>query len=130
MKPFLIACCSLAALSLVACGGGGGGSGNSSCTPGTTASMSITASGLSPKAVCLLPGGTVTFDNTDAAAHDIESDGSCPALSLGSIAAGQKKSVALPDVQTCSIHDADNPTNAAFQGTVAVSSATTSGGGS
>jgi hypothetical protein len=113
----------------LACGGGGssGGSGGS-CTPGSTASMTLTSSGVSPKAVCVLPGGTVTFTNNDAAAHDIEGSG-CTELNLGPIAPAASKSATFPTSETCTFHDAGSPSNAAFQGTVAVTSAPASGPG-
>lgn len=110
-------------------GGGGGGGGSGSCTPGASASISITAGGVTPKAVCVLPSGTVTVTNSDAVAHDIESGGSCTELNLGSIAAGAQRTVTLPTTEVCSFHDAGNPSNAAFQGTVAVTSAPASGPG-
>ncbi len=130
MSSRIIAACAMAALSLVGCGSGnGGGSGSSSCTPGNTASMTIKSTGLSPSAVCLLPGGTLTIQNGDTAPHDIESGATCPMLNVGTIAAGPSVNVTMPTAETCVFQDADNPTNGAFQGTVAVSSSMTSGGG-
>jgi plastocyanin len=115
---------------LGACGGGAGdGGGSGTCTPGSTASIRITSSGVSPTAVCVLPGGTVTFTNNDSAAHDIESGATCTELNLGSIAAAQSKSATLPTVEVCPFHDAGAPSNMAFQGTVAVTSAPAQGPG-
>jgi plastocyanin len=119
----------VAVLGLAACGGSSGGGGGT-CTPGQAAAFSIASSGISPKAVCVLPGGTVTFTNNDVASHDIEADSaSCPALNLGVIAAAQSKTATFPAVQTCTFHDATAPTNAAFHGTVAVNTVVVSGGG-
>ena len=48
--------------SLAACGGSSSSSGGSgTCTPGQTATIGITSSGVSPTAVCVVPSGSVTF---------------------------------------------------------------------
>src|SRR5690349_14580982 len=89
---------------LSACGGGGGG-GGASCSPGPAASLSITAMGLSPTNVCVEPGGTVTFTNSDTAAtHDIEFDtAGCP--TVGNIPPGGKVMATFPTQMNCSFHD-------------------------
>jgi plastocyanin len=117
----------LAVGALAGCGSSNSGGG--SCTPVSTTNIAISSTGVTPKAVCVLPGGTVKFNNDDTAAHDIESGASCPALNLGSIAAGANATATLPTSGTCNFHDELDPTNVAFQGTVAVTSATTSGPG-
>jgi plastocyanin len=71
----------------------------------------------------------VTFTNNDTASHDIESTGTCTALNLGTIAAGQSGTAMFPTTTTCTYQDATHAGNAAFQGTVAVSSAPTTGPG-
>jgi plastocyanin len=122
-----------AAVLLGACGGGGSGSSGGAtgtCTPRQSATITIQASGVSPTAVCVLPNGTVTFTNSDAVAHDIESTAACAELDLGSIAPQQSKTtLAFETAGTCTFHDQTNPSNASFQGTVAVSSAPTTGPG-
>ncbi len=123
----------LTATLLGACGGpqSSGSSGTGTCTPGSTASISITAMGVTPEAVCVLPNGTVTFTNTDTATHDIEESGTtCTQLNLGPIAAGTSKTTAaFPAVEVCQFHDQLNATNTAFQGTVAVTTAPQPGPG-
>lgn len=116
---------------LGACGGSssGGSSGTSTCTPGSTASFSITSTGVTPKAVCVLPGGMVTFKNNDTAQHDIESGTTCTQLNLGVIAAGSSATATMPTAEICQFHDQLNPTNTAFQGTVAVTTAPAPGPG-
>jgi plastocyanin len=111
-----------AAIALLAAACGGGGGGGNVCSPAQSATITITAAGVSPNQVCLLPGGTVTFTNSDAAPHDIEGDASCPLLNLGPIAANTSKSATFPTSQTCQFHDQanGNASNTAFQGTVAV----------
>ncbi len=117
-----------AALGLAACGGGGGG--GASCTPGMTAAIAITAMGTSPTNVCVQPGGTVTFTNNDTVAHVIEfnTPASCP-QTVGSIPPGGQVTATFPTQVNCSFHDATQPTNTAFQGTVAVTPVTVTGGG-
>ncbi|HET8725283.1 MAG TPA: hypothetical protein VFM53_13890 [Anaeromyxobacteraceae bacterium] len=132
MRRATIAALGGAVLGLAACGGSSGtttGGGGNSCTPGTTATINVAAAGVAPKAVCVLPGGTVRFNNGDTVAHDIESDGSCAELNLGSIAPGSFKSATFPNLGSCAFHDAAAPANTAFQGTVAVTEATTTGPG-
>jgi plastocyanin len=123
----------IAAALLAACGGGSSSSqGNGGCTPGGSASVTIAATGVSPKAVCVLPGGTVTFTNQDSAAHDIEQNGSitsCTGLNLGAIAAGQAATAPFPAAATCGYEDAGHATDDRFQGTVAVTSVPATGPG-
>ncbi len=113
---------------LAGCGGSGGG-GSGSCAPGATATVKVGSAGFSPKAVCVLPAGSVTFTNTDTVAHDIESGMVCLELNLGPIPAGQSATATFPTAQTCSFFDAAHSTDAAFEGTVAVTSGTVSGPG-
>jgi plastocyanin len=114
-------------LLLGACGGGGSGGGSTACPQ--TSTVTISSTGVSPTTVCVAPGGTVTFNNTDAVAHDIEATGACTPLNLGSIApAGTKTTTALTIAATCGFHDATNA-SAAFAGTIDVSM-TTGGSGS
>jgi len=92
--------------------------------------MTISSSGVSPKAVCVLPSGTVTFTNSDTAPHGVEFDASaCPGVSSVTVAAGTSKAVPFPLVATCTFHDSGSPANSAFQGTVAVAQAAVSGPG-
>ena len=116
-------------LALAACGGGGGGGGGGTCTPGSTASLTINASGLTPTNVCVQPGGSVTFHNADtAASHDIEFETSgCP--TVGQIPAGGQTTTTFPTAGNCTFHDGSNPSNSAFRGTVAVTSVMVGGGG-
>lgn len=121
----------VAGAALGGCGGGYGSSASDtgSCTPGRSAGVTVTSGGFSPKAVCILPAGAVTFTNDDTVDHDIESGMTCTQLNLGPIAAGQARTVSFPTTQTCTFFDAAHSSDAAFQGTVAVSSAPTTGPG-
>jgi plastocyanin len=123
------ACVATVVLGLAACGGGSSGS-SASCTPGSTAALTVTATGLSPINVCVLPGGTVTFTNSDpSAAHDIVFDtANCP--TVGNISPnGAHVMATFPTQENCTFHDANNPNNTAFRGTVAVTPGTVTGGG-
>jgi plastocyanin len=113
------------ALALGGCGGGGNGA--ASCTPATTASLTITAAGVSPTNVCVQPQGQVTFTNNDTVAHHIEFDtAGCPAVP--EIAAGAQATATFNTAENCSFHDGNNASNA-FRGTVAVTAVTVTGGG-
>jgi hypothetical protein len=121
-------------LGITACGGssttGTGGTVGGSCTPRQTSAVVLSASGASPKAVCVLPGGTVTFTNGDTVAHEFQWSGaSCPAANLGPIAASQSAVASFPAEALCNFQDAAAPANVAFQGTVAVSTGVATGPG-
>lgn len=109
----------IAAALLAACGGSSSSGGGGGCPP--TAGVTIASTGVTPQAVCILVGGTVTFTNSDTVSHDIESGATCTQLNLGPIAPGTSKTtVAFPAAASCPFHDQSNPTNAAFMGTVTV----------
>jgi plastocyanin len=117
----------LAGALIVACGGSS--SGGNSCTPGSSAAISITATGMSPQNACIQPGGSVTFTNNDTVQHDVEFEGGgCP-NSPGGIQPGASKQVFFPTSQNCGYSDITKPSVAAFTGTIAVSTQTQTGGG-
>jgi plastocyanin len=114
----------------VACGGDSGtGGGSNTCTPGSTAAIAFTATGLSPQNACVLPNGTVTFTNNDTAAHSVVFDTQgCP--TVGDIApGGGHVNATFPTQANCTFHDGANATNTAFRGTVAVAASVQTGGG-
>jgi hypothetical protein len=118
-----------AVVALCACGGSSGGGGGSTCNPGATAAFTVSGTGISPTAVCVLPSGTVSFNNTSATARTFAS-GDCPELNNLAVAASATTPVLFGATQkTCTFHDAANASNAAFQGTVAVTSAPAQGPG-
>ncbi len=131
MKAAMACAVAAAATVLGACGGssGGGPSTSGSCTPGQSARVTIGAAGFSPKAVCVVPGGTVTLTNGDTVAHDIESGTTCTMLNLGPIAPGGTATPTFPTAMVCPFFDAAHSNDTAFQGTVAVSNAPTTGPG-
>jgi plastocyanin len=94
--------------------------------PAATATITITSSGVSPSAVTVGVGGTVTFVNNDSVAHNMSSNPhpqhtDCPALTVGSVPAGASRtSQPLTTARSCGFHDHDNPETAALQGTVTI----------
>jgi hypothetical protein len=115
-----------AAASLGGCGGSGDGGG---CNPGASAAVAIRSTGVSPTAVCVLPAGAVTFTNLDTVSHEIVSDATCAELNTGVIAPSASATRTLGSAKVCSFHDSAAPTNAAFQGTIAVATVMVSGPG-
>lgn len=125
----------LLALVLPACGGddnptapsGGGGGGGGGGTGGTVgATITITASGVSPKEVTVAPGSRVTFVNNDTRPHDMASDPhpahtDCPAVSVGFLQAGQSGTTQnLNTVRACGFHDHNQDANTSLQGTIRI----------
>ena len=113
-------------------GGGGGGvtvisrDGGTGGTSGAT--VTITSDGVSPAAVTVAVGQTVTFINNDSRSHEIASNphpqhGSCPSIEAGlaTLAAGQTRTThAFANAGTCGYHDHLNDSNRALQGTITV----------
>ena len=100
-------------------GGVGGASG---------ATITITANGVSPAAVTVAVGQTVTFINNDNRSHEMASNphpqhGSCPSMEagLGVIAAGQTKVTHnFANAGACGFHDHQDDTNSRLFGTITV----------
>ena len=92
------------------------------------ATVTITAAGVSSRAVVVAVGQTVTFVNNDSRAHEMASDphpqhGSCPSMEagLGTIAAGQTKVThTFANAGTCGYHDHLDAGNGALIGTISV----------
>ena len=105
--------------------GGGGGGGN----PGTSgATITISNTGIvTPSAVTINPGESVTFINNDSRDHEIASNPhpahtDCPAINaLGVIRAGQTRLTnALTTSRTCGFHDHNDDSNRNLQGTITI----------
>ena len=105
-------------------GGGGGGGGGTGGT--VAATITITASGVSPKDVTVALGSRVTFVNNDTRPHDMNSDPhpahtDCPALNVGFIQPGQSgTSQNLNTARTCGFHDHNQPDVTSLQGTIRI----------
>jgi plastocyanin len=122
-----------------ACGGsspsgpsGGGGvtviSGSTGSAGPSGATITIGANGVSPAAVTISVGQSVTFVNNDTRNHEIASNphpahGSCPAIErgLGTLTPGQTKlTQGFAGAGTCSFHDHLNDTNQSLQGSITI----------
>jgi plastocyanin len=100
---------------------GGGATGGS-----IAATITITASGASPRNVTVAAGSRVTFVNNDSRAHDMNSDPhpehtDCTEINVGDIQAGASRTTQnLTRARTCGFHDHNQPTVTALQGTITV----------
>lgn len=120
----LLAACggytSPSAVTVVVRDGGAGG------TSGAT--ITITGSGVSPSAVTVAVGQTVTFINNDNRGHEMASNphpqhGSCPSMEagLGTIGAGQTKVTHMfANAGACGFHDHLDDSNGSLKGTITV----------
>jgi plastocyanin len=95
-------------------------------TPSNPNTITISASGVSPKELTVVPGTRVLFTNNDARPHDMASDphpehDTCRELNLGTLNPGQsRETLNLVTVRTCGFHDHDNPDNASLKGRIVV----------
>lgn len=121
------------ALALPSCGGddgnpmspsGGGGGGG---TGGTiAATITITASGVSPKNVTVAPGSRVTFTNNDSRRHDMSSDPhpahtDCPEVTVGDLGPGESRTTQNLNIsRTCGFHDHNQPFVTSLEGTIRI----------
>ncbi|HUR34115.1 MAG TPA: hypothetical protein VM032_10000 [Vicinamibacterales bacterium] len=125
MTQTLIACVAAVVL-LSSCGGDKSATGTSpSTTPAAT--ITITASGVSPKSVTVPRGSQVEFVNSDGQPHDMTSNPhpehtDCPELNaVGFLSPGQRRqSGNLNTPRTCGYHDHGNPDRVALQGSIVV----------
>jgi plastocyanin len=117
-----------ALLLITSCGGddgptapSGGGTGGP-----IAATITITASGVSPRTVTVAAGSRVTFVNNDSRPHDMNSDPhpehtECTEINVGDIQAGASRTTQnLTRVRTCGFHDHNQPTVTALQGTITI----------
>jgi plastocyanin len=127
----------VAMLGVASCGGGSNGSptGSTNVISASTgsvgpsgATITITATGVSPQQVSITVGQSVTFVNNDTRAHEMASDphpthGTCPAIEMGigTLAAGQTKlTQGFANAGTCGYHDHLNSGTASLQGTIVI----------
>jgi plastocyanin len=121
----------LLAFFVSACGGddgptapsGGGGGGN---TGAVAATITITASGASPRDVTVAPGSRVTFVNNDTRPHDMASDPhpehtNCTEITVGFLQPSQSATTQnLNRVRQCPYHDHNQPDVVSLQGTIRI----------
>jgi plastocyanin len=98
-----------------------------SAPPPLTATIVITATGVSPKQVDISVGGRVTFVNQDVRIHDMLSDplhvhNECPAMNYaGFLTPGQSRETApFEQARTCGFHDHTQEDNLAYRGTIVI----------
>jgi plastocyanin len=91
------------------------------------ATITITASGVTPQNVTVTVGSRVTFVNNDTAMHQPSSDPhpvhtDCPNINQPILSAGQSgTTLAVTTARTCGFHDHLNDnTNASMRGTITV----------
>jgi plastocyanin len=90
---------------------------SASASSATTATVSISKTGFTPKAVTIRPGDTVTWTNTDTAAHQVVSDHNAfPASPV--LQQGQSYSFTFTKAGKFGYHDANQPR---LKGSVTVS---------
>jgi plastocyanin len=124
MKPFLLWGAIAAALG-ASCGGDHASS--PSPTPPAATTITITASGASPRNIVVPRGSQVTFVNNDGAVHQMYSDPhpehtDCPEFdSVGQLTPGAtRQTLNLTTAETCGFHDHLNPFNTALKGSVTI----------
>ena len=124
----------LAAVVLVlaaACGGGGSSPTPTSPTPSpggsSGATITITSSGVSPRAVTVSVGSRVTFVNNDSRPHEMNSDPhpdhtDCPAINeVGFLTPGQSRQTGnLNTPRTCRYHDHNRDSDTSLQGSITI----------
>src|SRR5262245_35105867 len=97
--------------------------------PGVTpaATITITASGASPRSVSVSPGSQVLFVNNDSREHQMYSDPhpehtDCPAFDqVGTLRAGESRATGNLNVaRTCNFHDHLRFEDAALRGSVTI----------
>ena len=108
-----------------ACSGADSTPASPSVTPAAT--ITITASGATPRSVTVAPGSQVLFVNNDTRQHQMYSDPhpehtSCPEFDqVGALAPGQSRATGNLNVtRTCAFHDHLNFENAALRGSVVI----------
>jgi plastocyanin len=121
----------VAALTAAACSGGGSSSATAPSGGGpsatSSATITITSNGVSPKTVTIAAGGQVTFVNSDNQTHNMQSDPhpehtDCPELgSVGFLTPGQSHNTGNLNIKrTCGYHDHDNFGNQKLQGSIVI----------
>ncbi len=95
--------------------------------PVETTTITITASGVTPRNVIIAPGQRVRFVNNDARPHNMASDphpehNDCPEFDqVGFLTPGQSRETGnLVTVRTCGFHDHDLPDSVPLTGTVTI----------
>jgi len=117
----------LTACAVVASATCGGSKSPTDPTPVATNTITITASGTSPKNIQIAVGSRVLFVNKDSRSHSMNSDPhpehtDCVELNqVGFLSAGQSRETGnLVTARSCGYHDHDNPNTTNLQGTITI----------
>lgn len=120
---------------LAGCGGSSSSTGSTSpptTTPATTPppgtpTITITASGVSPRQIEIAVGGRVAFTNNDSVPHEMSSDPhptheQCPPINeVAALSPGQSRQTgAFTVARTCGYHDHGQSANTSLQGTIVI----------
>jgi hypothetical protein len=124
-----VSCAVIGLLLLAACG-------YSSPSGTTSTTISLSSTGVSPKASSVFAGSSVNILNDDRAPHQLASNPNpqqmdCPELNTPMLAPGDAFIATIANRDgTCGFNDILNPTDSNFQGTITVTMSpnTTSGG--
>jgi plastocyanin len=117
------------AVTFAACGGGGYNQPTSPSPGGGSvgATITITANGVSPKEVDIVPGQTVRFVNNDNRVREMLStphlvhDDCPPTNSVGSLQPGANRNTGtFQTLRICGFHDHQNPDDNRFRGQINV----------
>ncbi len=107
--------------------GGGGSTPTEPTNPTPSNTITITASGVSPKDVLITAGTRVLFVNNDSRAHNMSSDphpdhSDCTEINqVGLLTPGQSRETGnLNAVRTCRFHDHDLPNSASLTGAIVI----------
>jgi len=116
-----------AVLIAFAVGGCKGSNSNPTPPPTVTNVITITANGVSPKAIAVSPGSQVTFTNNDTRTHDMQSDphpehNDCPELAqVGFLRVGEsRQSGNLNSIRTCTYHDNSHEEDPRLRGSITI----------
>ena len=118
-------------LAAAGCGGGDSSPTPTSPTPApggsSGATITITSSGVSPRAVTVSVGSRVTFVNNDSRPHEMNSDPhpdhtDCPAINdVGFLQPGQSRQTGnLNTPRTCRYHDHNRDSDTSLQGSITI----------
>jgi len=117
------------------CGGSSSSTGTGPTTPTTTTpapppggpTVTITASGVSPKLLEITVGSRVTFTNMDNVPHEMASDPHptheiCPPINeVSALTPGQSRQTGVfTTARTCGYHDHGQDSNTSLQGTIVI----------
>ena len=126
--PMCLAILVAGMLTAAACGSGGSDTPSSPSPSGQSGTtITITSSGVSPRALTVPAGTRVTFVNSSTRVYDVSSDPhpehtDCPEINqAGFLQPGQSRQTGnLNTRRTCGFHDHDRDTDTSLRGTITI----------